>query len=181
MLNRPEGVLSVSRQNLFDLGKSIESETEAVNFYVGVCAWGAGISAQQTYRSILPLHEPGAPQRLLEGLGAGAEGSADEGYAMFHHSGSAKIKGLGPACFTNLLYFAAGRPGPADVRHPLILDKRVAHALGWAKRAGWRTAEYSQYLDLVEQLHARWRPDLPTDVIEYTLFHAERAPDTPSI
>ncbi|WP_087062838.1 8-oxoguanine DNA glycosylase OGG fold protein [Corynebacterium glutamicum] len=180
-LEREESALSVSRQRLFELGDSVETEEDAVSFYVAVCSWGAGTSAQQTYRCAQPLHQPGAPGRLLEGLKVAAAGSAEEGYFTFNHSGPAKIRGLGPAFFTKLLYFAAGRPGPADVRHPLILDKRVAHALGWAKRAGWRTAEYSQYLDLVEQLHARWRPDLPTDVIEYTLFHAERAPDTPSI
>lgn len=180
-LEREESALSVSRQRLFELGESVETEEDAVSFYVAVCSWGAGTSALQTSRSVRPLHEPGAPEKLLEGLRFASSGSGVEGYAMFGHSGPAKIKGLGPAFFTKLLYFAAGRPTPADTRHPLILDRRVAHALGWAKRAGWRTAEYSQYLDLVEQLHARWRPDLPTDVIEYTLFHAERAPDTPSI
>ncbi|EGV39370.1 hypothetical protein [Corynebacterium glutamicum] len=41
--------------------------------------------------------------------------------------------------------------------------------------------EYSRYLDLVEQLHERWRPDLPTDVIEYVLFLAERNLDVPSM
>ncbi|AZA12266.1 8-oxoguanine DNA glycosylase OGG fold protein [Corynebacterium gerontici] len=52
---------------------------------------------------------------------------------------------------------------------PLILDKRVAQAIGWRKTADWSTGEYSAYLDLVEALHRQWRPDLPTDVIEYTL------------
>lgn len=181
VLDRSEERLSVSRSRLFNLGQSIESEADAVNFYVVVCAWGADGDAQQANRSIRPLREPGAPEHLLEGLRAASERSAEEGYTMFDHSGSAKIKYLGPAFFTKLLYFAAGRPAPADTRHPLILDRRVAVALGWTKTSGWRTSEYSQYLDLVEQLHERWRPDLPTDVIEYTLFQSGRAPNVPSI
>lgn len=180
-LEREESALSVSRQRLFELGESVETEEDAVSFYVAVCSWGAGTSALQTSRSVRPLHEPGAPEKLLEGLRFASSGSGVEGYAMFGHSGPAKIKGLGPAFFTKLLYFAAGRPTPADTRHPLILDRRVAVALGWTKTSGWRTSEYSQYLDLVEQLQERWRPDLPTDVIEYTLFQAGRAPNVPSI
>ncbi len=109
--------------------------------------------------------------------------SADltDGYAMFSYSGPSQIKYLGPAFFTKLLYFAAGRPTPVDTRHPLIFDRRVAMALGWKKIDGWSTAEYSDYLDLVEQLHQQWRPDVPADVIESTLFHAGGPPDAPSI
>lgn len=180
-LKRPEPALSVSRQRLFEFGESMDTEEDAVNFYVAVCSWGAGIDAQQTYRCVQPLHQPGAPGKLLEGLKVASTGSADEGYFTFNNYSQARIKYLGPAFFTKLLYFAAGRPTPADTRHPLILDRRVAVALGWTKTSGWRTSEYSQYLDLVEKLHECWRPDLPTDVIEYTLFQAGRAPDAPSI
>lgn len=181
VLDRPEARLKVSRSRLFELGQSIEPEADAVNFYGAVCAWGADGDAQQVHRSIRPLLEPGAPERLLEGLRVAAASSADVGYAVFNHSGRAKIKGLGPAYFTKLLYFAAGRPTSSDTRHPLILDRRVALALGWKKPDSWGNTEYSRYLDLVEQLHERWRPDLPTDVIEYVLFLAERNLDVPSL
>lgn len=180
-LERQEKALSVSRQRLFEFGESMDTEEDAVNFYVAVCSWGAGTDAQQTYRCVQPLHQPGAPGKLLEGLKVASTGSADEGYFTFNNYSQARIKYLGPAFFTKLLYFAAGRPTPADTRHPLILDRRVAVALGWTKTSGWSTAEYSDYLDLVEALHERWRPDLPTDVIEYTLFHAGRTPNAPSI
>ncbi|WP_412778880.1 hypothetical protein [Corynebacterium liangguodongii] len=36
----------MSRQRLFELGESVETEAEAVSFYVAVCSWGAGMSAQ---------------------------------------------------------------------------------------------------------------------------------------
>lgn len=149
---------------------------------MSLCApGGAGTDAQQTYRCVQPLHQPGAPRKLLEGLRVASNGSGVDGYFRFNNYSQARIKYLGPAFFTKLLYFAAGRPAPADTRHPLILDRRVAVALGWTKTSGWSTAEYSDYLDLVEALHERWRPDLPTDVIEYTLFHAGRTPNAPSI
>lgn len=180
-LERPEEALSVSRQRLFELGKSVETEEDAVSFYVAVCSWGAGTDAQQTYRCVQPLYQPGAPGKLLEGLKVASTGSAVDGYFAFNNYSQARVKYLGPAFFTKLLYFATGRPTPADTRHPLILDRRVAVALGWTKTSDWRTSEYSRYLDLVEQLHERWRPDLPTDVIEYTLFHSGRTLDAPSI
>src|SRR5699024_1936632 len=91
VLDNPNTVGWISRQDLFDLGEPIESETDAVNFYVAVCAWGAGPSAQQTYRSIRPLHEPGAPQRLLEGLRAAAVGSADDEYAVLELHGPVNV------------------------------------------------------------------------------------------
>ncbi|MCT1415190.1 8-oxoguanine DNA glycosylase OGG fold protein [Corynebacterium sanguinis] len=180
-LARDDRFLSVSRQRLFELGESVETEAEAVSFYVAVCSWGAGMSAQQTQRCLRPLHQPDAPAKLLQGLKAAALNSADDAYFEFRNYSRSRIKHLGPAFFTKLLYFASGRPSPAQNRHPLILDRRVADAIGWANTSGWLTAEYSRYLDIIEQVHGQWRPDLPTDVIEYTLFQAGRSIQAPSI
>lgn len=44
VLDRPEKILKVSRARLFEIGQSIETEADAVNFYVAVSAWGAGTS-----------------------------------------------------------------------------------------------------------------------------------------
>ena len=180
-LERKEPALSVSRQRLFEIGQSVETEEDAVNFYVAVCSWGAGTSALQISRSVRPLHEPGAPGRLVEGITAASTVPAAEGYALFYRSGPAKITGLGPSFFTKLLYFAAGQPSPSDTRHPLILDRRVAQSLGWKTTTGWTPADYTSYLDVVEAAHERWRPDLPTDVIEYTLFQGHAFETPPSI
>ncbi len=180
-LKRPEAQLSVSRKRLFELADGIETEADALSFYVAVCAWGAGPYAQQVARSMKPLVQPDAPAKLLAGFKVAATSTATESYAAFHGAGPAKIKGLGPAFFSKLMYFAAGQPSPLATRHPLILDKRVAQALGWKKTADWSTSEYSAYLDLIEALHQQWRPDLPTDVIEYTLFQGPAAALPPSI
>lgn len=181
ILNRPEPKLSVSRDNLFTLGESIETEDDAVRFYVAVCAWGAGSSAQQVDRCLRPLGEIDAPQRLLTGLRLAKTETADEGYRAFNNYNRNRIKFLGPAFFTKLLYFAAGSPKETDTRHPLILDMKVARSLGWKKTSGWSTDEYTHYLDVVEELQRRWCPELPTDVIEYTLFYGGAIAPCPNI
>ncbi len=180
-LQRPDKVLKVSRRRLFELGENIDTVEDAVSFYTAVCAWGAGTNGQQTYRCLKPLFDPHAPIKLLHGLQSASASGADGGYALFNHGGPSKIKGLGPAFFTKLLYFAAGQPSPADTRHPLILDSRVAFSLGWKVTGSWPISDYSRYLDLVEQVHKFWRPDLPTDVIEFTLFYAGGIRNAPSI
>lgn len=39
---------------LFELADGIETEADALNFYVAVCAWGAGTYAQQVARKWRP-------------------------------------------------------------------------------------------------------------------------------
>lgn len=105
-----------------------------------------------------------------------------EVYRQFSRGGRWWIKYLGPAFFTKLMYFAAGTPAaPATVTseadtsavtQPLILDGRVARALGWSKRWGWNPEQYGEYLDVAEGLRDRWCPQLPVDVVEYQLFIA---------
>lgn len=175
--------LSVTRERLFELGENIcdGTETDVLNFYVAVYAWGAAQYNLQIYRGVQPLKDPRTPGRLLAGLQAGRE-SAEAGYRAFNTGGAAKIHKLGPAFFTKLLYFAAGRPDPSDEHHPLILDSRVAKALDWNTTDGWSVARYSRYLDTVQAVREHWgREDLPTDVIEYLLFRADRFPYAPSI
>jgi hypothetical protein len=61
------------------------------------------------------------------------------------------VRGLGPAFFTKLIYFAGYRRGAGGVQ-PLILDKRVASRLpvdaGPARRrdGGWPSSEWVTYL-----------------------------------
>ncbi|MCA1706028.1 MAG: hypothetical protein LC808_23320 [Actinobacteria bacterium] len=63
----------------------------------------------------------------------------------------AHVRGLGPAFFTKLLYFAGYRRGTGGVQ-PLILGKVVAQRLpdeaGPARRKtyGWRSTEWLEYL-----------------------------------
>ncbi|WP_162620268.1 hypothetical protein [Corynebacterium provencense] len=174
--------LAVTRDDLFALAANgISTPSEAVNFYTAVCAWGNGPYVRGVSRVVRPLRDPLAPGRLLEGLAAAAECGAGSGdpveiYRQFCRGGSWRIKYLGPAFFTKLMYFAAGAPVPpkaecsSTLKHPLILDSRVARALGWSRRWGWSPEQYGDYLEAVEELRDLWRPEVPVDVVEYQLF-----------
>ncbi|OKX79787.1 hypothetical protein [Corynebacterium glutamicum] len=180
-LSTQERQLSVSRDELFDLGQQINSEDDAVAFYVAVCAWGAGPSARDTSRRVKVLMQPDAPQRLYEGLTQVDLTEPVDGYRAFNAVAVKKIKGLGPAYFTKLLHFRVGRPDTSGKKYPLILDSRVAKALGWSKTTDWTSSEYSTYLDLIDAVHQRWRPDLPADIVEYQLFMSVGTKKPPSI
>lgn len=104
-----------------------------------------------------------------------------DSYRAFNAVSLRKIKWLGPAYFTKLLHFRAGRPDASGKQYPLILDSRVAEALGWSKTTGWTSSEYSTYLDLIDAVHQRWRPDLPVDIVEYQLFMSAGTRKPPSI
>lgn len=178
---------AVTRDDLFALAASgISTPSEAVNFYTAVCAWGTGPYVRGVTRVIRPLRDESAPGRLLEGLAAAAEcgaGSGDpaEVYRQFCRGGQWQIKYLGPAFFTKLMYFAAGTPeSPQDAgtstddssasKQPLILDSRVARALGWSRKWGWSPEQYGEYLEVAEELRDLWCPQAPVDVVEYQLF-----------
>lgn len=180
-LSTRERQLSVSRDELFDLGQHINSADDAVAFYVAVCAWGAGASALDTSRRVKALMQPDAPQRLYEGLAQVDLAEPVDSYRAFNAVSLRKIKWLGPAYFTKLLHFRAGRPDASGKQYPLILDSRVAEALGWSKTTGWTSSEYSTYLDLIDAVHQRWRPDLPVDIVEYQLFMSAGTRKPPSI
>lgn len=185
-----DGRRSVTREELFALaGEGFTTPSEAVNFYTAVCAWGAGTFTRGIARVIRPLRDSSTPDRLVEGLIAAAEcgaGEADpvEVYRQFSRGGEWRIKYLGPAFFTKLMYFAAGAPvvpvtetealtiESAVARHPLILDRRVARALGWSRRWGWSPEQYGDYLETVQELRDLWCPQVPVDVLEYRLFIA---------
>ncbi len=180
---------AVTRDDLFALAASgISTPSEAVNFYTAVCAWGTGPYVRGVTRVIRPLRDPLAPGRLLEGLTAAAEcgaGSGDpvEVYRQFLRGGSWRIRYLGPAFFTKLMYFVAGAPVPPEEArsstdgssvsaHPLILDSRVARALGWSRWWGWSPEQYGEYLEMAGELRDLWCPQVPVDVVEYQLFIA---------
>lgn len=179
---------AVTRDDLFALAaRGISTPSEAVNLYTAVCAWGTGWSTRRVARVIRPLRDLLAPGRLLKGLAAaeacrGGKGDPVEVYRQFSSGGQWQIKYLGPAFFTKLMYFAAGAPESPEegtstdhsssVKQPLILDSRVARALGWSKRWGWRPEQYGEYLEMAEELRDLWSPQVPVDVVEYQLFIA---------
>lgn len=167
-----QGRKRLTRQDLFHLGEGIKTATDAVEFYVAVCSWGAGVQARDVYRRVPPLTHPEAAERLLRGIRAaqGPRGSALAGYRAFNSTDIAYLKGLGPAFFTKLLYFAAGEPTVDQDGHPLILDQKVAKAIGWPAKTWWSTTEYQEYLELVDHARRLLVPVPRADCIEFALF-----------
>ncbi len=162
----------LTREDLFRQGSRITTAADAIEFYVAVCSWGVGNKARDVYRRIEPLKHPEAGDRLLHGITSvqGPNGSAVAGYQAFSNTDGSYLKGLGPAFFTKLLYFAAGQPTVNQDGHPLILDQKVAKAIGWPAKTWWSVQEYMDYLDLVEQTRRLLEPAPRADCIEYALF-----------
>ncbi|WP_146362826.1 hypothetical protein [Arthrobacter yangruifuii] len=162
----------LTREDLFILGQRVKTPADAIEFYVGVCSWGVGNKARDVFRRVVPLTDPRAGERLLEGITAvqGPGGSAVAGYQAFRNPDVAYLKGLGPAFFTKLLYFAAGEPAAGRKGHALILDRKVAKAIGWPAKTWWTVEEYKDYIDLVDAACDLLDPTPRPDCIEYALF-----------
>lgn len=169
----------VTRSALFDLAAEVSSvgaeqlSTERVlNLYVSVCAWGTGTKAQRVARVVKPLHEGGALDALRNSFHAARTLDPVEAYRRLNSPDKDRIKGFGPAFFTKWLYFAAYDDPERHERHPpLILDARVAKALGWppvTKR--WPSASYAEYLEAASQINVAWSPFSSRHVVEYALF-----------
>lgn len=160
------------REDLFHLGRGIQTPADAVEFYVAVCSWGVGAKARDVHRRMAALKHPEAAERLLGGFREvqGPDGSALAGYHAFSSSDVAYLKGLGPAFFTKLLYFAAGEPTVDQDGHPLILDQKVAKAIGWPAKTWWSAQEYQDYLELVDHVRRLLVPVPRADCIEFALF-----------
>lgn len=155
------GKVSVSRKQLFELGKSIDTDEDLLNFYVQVCGWGSGTSALSAARTARPLRFDPVP-KLRQALKPLRAGDPVEAYRLLNNE--CHIKYLGPAFFTKLLYFADPK-GKA-----LILDQRVATSLGAKTKSDWTTPQYAEYLETAETIRTSLDRDLTGDCVEYLLF-----------
>lgn len=166
-----KGRLTLSRGDLFTLGSKVETAQDAVNFYVAVCSWGAGAKARDIYRRIPTLSQPDVGEKLLCGimLAKDTNVEAEDAYRSFWTSDQYRLKGLGPAFFTKLLYFAAGPTDSKKMRH-LILDAKVAGSIGWPEKAWWTPSEYGDYLELISNVMEHLPEAERSDCLEMRLF-----------
>lgn len=166
-----KGRLTLSRGDLFALGTKVKTAQDAVNFYVAVCSWGAGTKARDIYRRIPTLSEPDVGEKLLGGITLAQDPNveAEDAYQAFWASNQYRLKGLGPAFFTKLLYFAAGPIDSQKMRH-LILDKKVATSIGWPDKAWWTPSEYREYLELINNVMEHLPNAERSDCLEMRLF-----------
>lgn len=178
-LPRPEvldsGTTSLIRVDLFKAGAALRAtasptDAQVLDFYVRVCAWGIGTSAQSLTRVLRPLGEPDAVARIRASLRVE---DPVESYRAFNNTGLSKVRYLGPAFFTKLMSFFRPEPLEGEPAKALILDARVAASLGASRKAGWRTDDYREYLAAVDELRVGPWKDAPADVVEYVLFEAK--------
>ncbi|GAA4554817.1 hypothetical protein GCM10023175_53690 [Pseudonocardia xishanensis] len=147
---------------------------------VAALLWGFGPTAYGPHRTERILAADPDGTRLARGL---EPLRADEltketlqaAYVSFRRGQSAYVRGLGPAFFTKLIYFAGYRRGRGGVQ-PLILDKVVAGRLpvsaGPARRSswGWRSADWIAYLQWAASTAQDPRFDGEPERVEMALF-----------
>jgi hypothetical protein len=150
----------------------------AVQLATASLAWGYGIRGYGRYRTRRVLAQESAVARLegaLENLRA-AELTPDmllDAYDRFRSSH--RLRGLGPAFFTKILYFAGYRRERAGLQ-PLILDSVVAGRLpdeaGRANefRYGWASSTWHGYLRWALEQAARPEFGNQPDRVEISLF-----------
>ncbi len=155
------------------------------DLFVLTMAWGYGNVGYGRYRTRRMLATPKVAERLetaLAPLRSPALATPDQladVYRSLSWGGSSRIRGLGPAFFTKLLYFAGHRHGEVGLQ-PLILDRRVARALAAAGGPalaswGWTAEQWLSYLTWAYERAAAL--GVPADVVEYRLFDLGRLPE----
>lgn len=155
----------VNRRQIFERSDGVQTPADAMNLYVLMCGWGAGIAGRSVARSMKPLSQPGVADKLFDSHQAIRAGMHPvEAYDQLRR-GAHQIKYFGPAFFTKWIYFA-GYEVANDLR-PLILDRQVAAGLNWAT-TGWTATQYGEYLGLAARL-AQQMHTTP-HVIEHALF-----------
>ncbi len=166
------GKVSVSRQELFELARSVSSADEALALYVYVAGWGVGTKARGVARVAKPLQDNAVGDKLFDAYGWACAGDPVQAYAAMNHGGCCNVKHLGPAFFTKWLYFCGYNTALLNAwTPPLILDARVARALGWSA-SGWSADDYQRYLETAEDIRAAWCPSASLHVVEFGLFRA---------
>ncbi|BCW86474.1 hypothetical protein NicSoilE8_41470 (plasmid) [Arthrobacter sp. NicSoilE8] len=177
------GRITISRQELFDLGQQTPSPSQAMQLLYHSLAWGLGLPGSWLHRRLDGLAKDQTnAARILETawLAIRSGESTQEVYSLLTtQRGAGRIPRLGPAFGTKFLYFAQGTQ--AEPNH-LILDRVVAgrlkHLDVWpdARNDSWGPAVYSAYCQLLNQwahqATERTGSEVPVraDQIEHTLF-----------
>lgn len=168
---------------------AISDEAWSRQVFVAALMWGYGGQIKR-YRYLENIERALGALEPLDSVLMSVTGALDRGdieaaYGAFLTTrGGPAIRGLGPAFFTKILYFAGAKRVPPGCAPPLILDALVARALSWLLgtfhlyvdlgTAGW-SAYGKGFVRYVESM-ARWAEALgclPED-LEYYLWAAAR-------
>jgi hypothetical protein len=164
----------VDRSTVFGIARRADTAEGRRHLLTATLVWGTGTRAQSVARRARVFAES-SPRDIDAHLEAALGILQEEGAvaAYFAFNNDHRIRFLGPAFFTKVLYFA-GHERCAGALRPLILDRFVALALRDAdtsekwRGGGWTTPRYSRYLALAHD-HAQRAGVLP-DQIEAAWF-----------
>ncbi|MFE4748750.1 hypothetical protein ACFRIB_00390 [Streptomyces mirabilis] len=169
------GRARVDRSTVFDISRRANTIEGRRHLLTASLVWGSGTKARSVARHARIFTTASSVSdidaRLAAALGVLRREGAVSAYFAFNNG--ERIRFLGPAFFTKVLYFA-GHDHPVGPWRPLILDSVVARALRVADaevkwpRGGWTTPLYSRYLSLAHD-HAEEAGVLP-DQVEAALF-----------
>jgi hypothetical protein len=174
--------ISVTRNEVFDLGDQTPTAANAFQLLYYSLAWGLGTRAPRLHQRLdsLAAQEENAGHLLLDAWTLVRDGAPTrKAYAaLTSNRGAGRIPWFGPAFSTKFLYFAQG--SAARPRH-VILDQVVAKNLrpdAWpqAPTAGWWPETYERYSRLLDRWADEATERLETarrvrpDEIELTLF-----------
>jgi hypothetical protein len=161
----------VDRKMVFDICRTAREPAEVTRAFVAACVWGAGTGARSVHRCVKVFeNSPEAVgERLAEALAVQRDHGPVEAYAALR--GRLRVRWLGPAFFTKLLYFA-GYDSATTLR-PLILDRFVAVGTGldW-RHDGWSSEQYGRYLRYAHHWAETAETGTSPDAVEFALFKA---------
>ncbi|MEU3659849.1 hypothetical protein AB0E77_08800 [Streptomyces sp. NPDC032940] len=163
----------VDRSLVLDIAARSDSIEGRRHLLTAALVWGTGTKARSVARRARIFTES-APRDIDVCLEAALDILREDGAVAAYYAlnNEHRIRFLGPAFFTKVLYFA-GRES-AGAWRPLILDRFVALALRAAgtgdkwPTSAWKTPCYERYLSLIHE-HARREGVFP-DQIEAALF-----------
>jgi hypothetical protein len=149
-------------------------------FLVAACMWGYGPVGYgpARVRAVLQDDPDGSSlESNLEPLrhDCPATGDLRAAYQRFNRASGTRLRGLGPAFFTKLLYFAGYRRGAGGIQ-PLILDRNVAACLPADAGAaaglswGWPSDQWMAYLTWAARQARRPGFGGEPDRVEMALF-----------
>lgn len=158
---------AISRWTLFQLGTELHDGDAALNFYAGVSAWAAGTAARSVYRACKPLADPEFGDKLHHALVTFREYEPAQAYHQWNRQ--SHLPFVGPSQFTKLMYFSTRNPLYAGDQLPLILDGRIAKALGMKQVSNWTASTYDTYLGTCARIAHEWGPSVTAEDVECQL------------
>ncbi|WP_395151632.1 hypothetical protein [Ilumatobacter sp.] len=166
----------ISRATVFGINAQGTAEPD-LSLLIHSLAWGGGLKYRQMRKrlSTFSVDIDGAVDALAEAAEASRTDPASA-YEVLYPAGRTRVKYLGPAFFTKVLYFAGG----GAPSHPcLILDARTSSALkgfGWdgLGTTGWSASTYARYCEQLrgwaDQAASSLGRPVAADEIERWLF-----------